>query len=500
VACFAAAARERAEPALRERPLAITTGAPPVTRVVEASAVARASGVVPGITEAEARERCSGLVSRPAAPEDETSSRQALLEAALSVSPRIEDAGPGLVHVDLQGLESLHGDEAAIAARLLVRAARVGLEGQVGIASTRTVARIAAGLGPRVTIIPPGREREALAPVPLGSLDLPPEPVQELARWGVHTVGDLAALPRAGLADRLGAMGLDALFAEDPPFRPYTPPPFWEEAQGVDWEIDTLDGVAVVLERVLARLCARLAAAHVLADALVVRLQLASGARHERTVSLAVPLGEARPMLTLLRLELEASPPPAPVTHVAVSAHAVRVRPGQGGLWQPAAPALRDLAVVLVKLAALVGPASVGSPRVLDTHRPDAFALVPFVPETTPRDGVTRTGREPGPVSGASGSREAAADPDASPLALRRLRPPRPVEVDLAGERPGSVTWNGTRFRVTAQAGPWRASGEWWDVRLWACDEWDVALHDRTLCRLSHDRLTGRWTLAGVYD
>jgi protein ImuB len=54
--------------------------------------------------------------------------------------------------------------------------------------------------------------------------------------------------------------------------------------------------------------------------------------------------------------------------------------------------------------------------------------------------------------------------------------------------------------RVVACAGPWRASGEWWDVGEWAREEWDVALAGGALCRLALDRRTGAWCLDGVYD
>jgi protein ImuB len=71
----------------------------------------------------------------------------------------------------------------------------------------------------------------------------------------------------------------------------------------------------------------------------------------------------------------------------------------------------------------------------------------------------------------------------------------RPVTVGL-----GTSVGSGPRLRVLACAGPWRGSGEWWDARAWARDEWDVALSDHTLCRLSWDRVAGGWLLDGVYD
>jgi protein ImuB len=52
-------------------------------------------------------------------------------------------------------------------------------------------------------------------------------------------------------------------------------------------------------------------------------------------------------------------------------------------------------------------------------------------------------------------------------------------------------------------AGPWRASGDWWEKEGWARDEWDIALQGESgvmLYRLVHDRLNGQWLVEGSYD
>jgi protein ImuB len=350
-----------------------------------------------------------------------------------------------------------------------------------------------------VTVIPPGRERAVLASAPLAALDLPADLAATLAGWGVRTLGELAALPREGLATRLGPAGLcahdRALGLDHDPFRPWTPPPFWEEAQGLEWEIDSLGALAVVLETVLGRLCRRLAAVTLAADALEIRLGLASGGHHARNVSLAYPVAEVKPILTLAVLDLEAHPPPAPVTRVGVSVHPIRTQPGQGGLWQPSSPAPRDLVSVLARLAALVGADNLGSPALVDSHRSDAFTMLAFSPPT-----------EPEPLARRLRAATASTADDARPrpwpdererrLALRRIRPVRRVDVEAAGERPTRVNMR----RVVACAGPWRASGEWWDAEAWAREEWDVVLGDGALCRIVRDRLTGHWYLDAFYD
>jgi protein ImuB len=505
VEAFAAAAVERCEPALREQPLAVVTGAAPATRVVEANAHARAAGVRAGLSDTDAGVRCPGLVRRPASADAEAAARHALLEACLGVSPRLEDAGPGAVHVDLAGLRALFGAETEIAARLRRQARAVGLEVRVGIAATRAAAWVAACVGPTVNVLPSGSERAALAAVPLAALDWPEEVAATFTRWGLDTLGDLATLPREGLGTRLGAAGLEAhdhaSGVDRTPWTPWTPPVFWEEAQGLDWEIDTLPALAPVLDAVLGRLCARLSAALLVADVLDVRLALVSGGHHARSVTLAAPLSEAVTLAALLALEIEGHPPPAAVTGVAISARVLSRRAAVSDLWQPPAPAPRELAGVLARLTTLVGGGNVGAPVALDSHRPDASALTTFRGQPGPPTAGARTSDAPAAEASSDAPGVAHVEPAAGTLALRRLRPPRPVGVDVDEGRPVRVTdpAAGT-LAVVMCAGPWRTSGDWWDVNVWARDEWDVALTDQTVWRLAHDRLTNHWFLDGVYD
>jgi protein ImuB len=480
---FVAAAVERIEPALRERPLIVVMGTPPATRVVDVNAAARVLGVHPLMTEAEARARCPELTTRTAADEVCTAARHALLDASLAVSPRVEDAGPGLVHVDASGLERLVGDARAVGQRLVREVRAVGLTATVGLAESRAAARVAARLGRAVTVIETGREREMLAGASIAVLEPDVNTAAVLARWGVRTLGELAALPRDGLAMRLGATGLRlhdlACGLDREPFHVYSPPPFYQEAQGLDWELDTLEALVAMLTPVLERLCARLAAGHLAADVLDVELRLVSGDRYERRVRLAHPLADVRAMLSLVRLDLEAHPPRAAVVGVAITAQPVRAVAGQGGLWEPTIPALRELATVLTRLAALVGPEAVGAPQLVDCHRPDAVSLTRFDPATAAAAPPVTVGTH---------------------VALRRLRPPRLIEVEWEADSPCALRWNGARYRVISAAGPWRLSGDWWDLDGWARDEWDAALDDGTLCRLALDLRSGHWFLDAVYD
>ncbi|HWA87961.1 MAG TPA: hypothetical protein VG710_17155, partial [Opitutus sp.] len=82
---------------------------------------------------------------------------------------------------------------------------------------------------------------------------------------------------------------------------------------------------------------------------------------------------------------------------------------------------------------------------------------------------------------------------------LRRLRPARRATVELSGEAPTFVWSEGVRGAVSAVAGPWRGSGEWWERgKLWRREEWDVELEGGGVYRLVH--APEGWFVEGEYD
>jgi protein ImuB len=139
-------------------------------------------------------------------------------------------------------------------------------------------------------------------------------------------------------------------------------------------------------------------------------------------------------------------------------------------------------------LAAICGPGRVGAPAVVDSHRPEALALTAFAPPEEPVSRSTSTIASPShPV-------------DACRLALRAIRPPRPVEVFDNQGRPDFV--RGDRFggRVVALAGPWRLAGEWWTDQRFVRDYYDMGLSDGGVYRIYRDAHTTQWFVEGEYD
>src|SRR5882672_11071714 len=83
--------------------------------------------------------------------------------------------------------------------------------------------------------------------------------------------------------------------------------------------------------------------------------------------------------LKLLLLDTEMHPPPAAVVGVSISCEPVKPRVLQTGLFIPLAPEPEKLELMLARLAKLVGGENIGSPELIDTHRPDAFRMKRFV-------------------------------------------------------------------------------------------------------------------------
>lgn len=512
VPLFPLAARLRSEPELLEEAVVLVEGDGDTARVVAATRRGRRAGVEPGHTLSQARALLPGLTVRARDPECERAARAALLEAAGTLSPRLEDGGGGVVYADADGLERHFrgaggegGWQHALGQALVEAAEAVGLPVRVGVAASRLAARVAADqpgspTPGSPTVVPAGGETAFLAPLPLSRLAPDPAVADTLERWGLTTVGDLAALPAAEVASRLGRAG-EELHAvargRDPrPLVPRPPPASFREGMTLEWPLVNLEPFLFVGRAALERLTARLEARGLACQRLETSLRLEPDGVHERALDLPAPTRDVKTLLTLLKLDLEAHPPGAPVAGFTLVAHPDRAREAQLSLFGPEALSPDRLATTLAKLFALLGPERVGSPRTADGHRPERYGLAPYEPPPPPD---APAGPEP---------------PERPPgghglLAVRVLRPPVPLEVLVEGERPRSVATPAgeetekrprIRGRVRVACGPWGLEETWWKEEPVERDYWDVELSSGGLYRIYRDRTAGDWFADGVYD
>ena len=478
-----------------------------------------AAGVELEQTLAEARAICPGLLVRQASDERERAAAQAACEAALCVSPRVEVIEPGLLYVDAAGLEKLFGDERAVAGALVKAAERVGLRAAVGLGSSKSVARLAARAaaadltleatrwgvgGGAFRVVTRQEQREFLAGVPLHELPLPAELHESLRRFGLRTLGEVAALPPGPLAARLGpeaallsrmGRGEDAAA-----LAPRAEAERFEEGEELEWDASTVEPLLFVWSGLLGRLAQRLAARGLMAGELSLQLRLADGSWDERALDLAGPTREAPALLQLLRLSVESRPPPLGVRAVRLSALPVREVLEQMPLFGPRGASAVQLSAAVARLSALVGPERVGRPVSPDRWAPFAAESAKFAAPPASLPLLAGSGGAGFAGDGRSAqARSIGAEPA---LSARALRPPQTVEVrcDASGAPLLVIGEGALGGRVVASAGPWRTVAEWWSEHPVALDAYDLELAGGLLVRASKELGTDEWRVEAIYD
>jgi len=491
------AAELRAHPELGGEPLAVASGRGPRAELIAVSAEAAHRGVLNQTSVAHARTVCSELNVRIASPALEIAARAALLDAALGVSPRATEsprssgafAAEAAVYLDASGVDALFHSEAGFAAALCARAQRLGLPGNVAVASSRQVAHIAARRlsGPGQTfLLAPGRETAFLAPLPIDILDPEDALAETLTRFGVYTIGDLLTLPRRALRSRLGpeVIGLIELAQGRGSDAPLPVPRSAQLLEAIDLEfpIDRLEPLSFVIQGLLSRLLARLEARHLACGDLSLTLHGEGGVRDARRIGAAAPTLDLRVLVRLIGHALESHPPQAAVEGVSLGAEGRPIPSDQLDLFRPAGPAPAVLDRTLAELGALCGDDRIGSPRVADNHHPDAFQMAPFQPRTT-----HTPHQSPRPLAGN--------------LAIRALRPPLDANVRVSQGVPEYIRSAIANGRVLQIAGPWRTTGGWWSREdHFAFDSYDIQTADGTVSRLRFDHLRKHWQIDAVYD
>ena len=519
----------RAEPALRDRPIALIGGMPPLWSVVAANSAAFQAGIQLGMSKSQAAEFYTVQI-RHRSESQEKSAHAALLDVAWGVSPRVEDTAPDTLVLDLDGLESLFGSEKNIAGELAKRTSDTGVAPRVAVSSNIEVAIHAARGFHGITIVPSGEECQRLSNLPLTVFSTDPEILEVLRRWGVDTLQALAALPVLQLSERLGQEGVRLHKLSRGTFTRAliltSPNLFFEEEMELDDAVEELEPLSFVLSRLLTQLCARLEARALAVRAVHIRFELEPSFENDfqmlrgnikkktaakyyaKTLNLPVPMRDPKMLLKLLRLQLQMDPPRAPIQKIVLTADSAPPRVVQSGMFVPCAPDPEKLELTIARLTKLVGESNVGSPELLDTHRPENFSMNKF--SVSERRTKRRQKKCTLPDK---------EEPRATckPVAgFRVIRPAMPITVEIREEQPARVCLRGIRGDVVAASGPWRSSGDWWQEDEWNHEEWDLTidfrrshgrsaqtLNSSTECgvyRIYFDVLRQSWFLRGLYD
>ncbi|PYK28145.1 MAG: hypothetical protein DME52_01915 [Verrucomicrobia bacterium] len=319
-----------------------------------------------------------------------------------------------------------------------------------------------------------------------------------LHKWGIHTLGHLAALDKQELGARLGpeavCMWERANGRSNRVLKLVRPPESFEESFEFEHEIETAEPLLFMLRRFLEQLAVRLGAIYLVAKELTLRITFGNKQTYERVFKIPQPTNDVDLLFRMLQTHLENFRSEHPIVAVALNVQPIKPAKEQFGLFEITLRNPHQLSETLARLIALLGADRVGTPVLEETHQPDAFRVEPFAWAVASDSSTGASAKEDVP----SGQPSHALRTARSTAALRRFRPAVSASLLLDEDTLAHVRSAEISGKVINQRGPYLISGNWWDEKSWARAEWDVQLQDGELIRAHESQ--GTWKVDGIYD
>lgn len=416
--------------------------------VIAVNAAARNLGAMPGMAVAKAQALIPGLDVREADPAGDDAALDRLAIWALKrYSPAVAADPPDGLRLDMAGAAHLLGGEQGFVSDLTQRLGDSGIAARIAIAPAYGAAHALARYGQAASaIVTPATLDTALAPLPVAALRLDAATLDALGRLGVETIGELAALPRAAMALRLGSevgRRLDQAYGRAAePFELVEAPQLVRVRRAFAEPIAAPETLARYTGKLVVQLCEELEKQGLGARRLDLLFTRVDNRIEAIRAGTAKPLRDVKRMTRLLRDKIETVAPGFGIELMVLTAtiaEPLDYRSTVTSLIDPAAPDLSDLVDTLANRMAH-GRLYRCAPTQSEVPERSVGVIEPLAP----------------PVG--------AAWPHDWPRPSRLLDPPAPVEAMalLPDHPPASFTWGGVRRRVKRADGPERIFGEWW--------------------------------------
>lgn len=302
-----------------DRPLAVGEGAQ-ASRVGLANATARAAGILSGMSVTAARALSHELV---VLARDEDAERRALLAVAdwaYQFSSRLLLYPPSALTLEVHGSLKLFGGFDALLAPVKAGLGGLGYTGLLASAPTALAAVCLARCGQERHVDTLQALPAVMAPLPLSVLDWDEKLIERFEGIGVRRLGELARLPRDGLARRFGAAAvgdLDRLFGRIPdPREPYTPPARFGQRLQLTVGVEDTTALLFVVQRLLGMLCGWLRGRGAGVQTFEISLLHGGGRTTAVPLGVRVPSREAEQLMTVVRERFASLRLPAPVLEV----------------------------------------------------------------------------------------------------------------------------------------------------------------------------------------
>jgi DNA polymerase-4 len=208
---FYASVEQLDNPALRGKPVVV--GGSPQGRGVVASASyeARKYGVRSAMPMSRALRLCPEVICVGAHFDRYREVSRRVMEMFRDITPLVEPLSLDEAFLDVTDAVTPENAPEQIASRLKARVKQeLGLTISIGVATNKSVAKVASDFDKPdgLTVVPPGKEREFLAPLPVSRIwGIGPKTTERLQRDGIETVDDLARQDETWFASAFGKNG-----------------------------------------------------------------------------------------------------------------------------------------------------------------------------------------------------------------------------------------------------------------------------------------------------
>ena len=311
----------RRHPHLKDSPAVIVDRSGPKPVVVDHLPACK--GVSAGMTIEQAMSRQANAVVLEA---DEQSYRRVFGQALASlqgISDRVEKADLGVAYVGLDGLEDMYGGEARLVNSLL-NSAPQDLAPRVGVAHAKFPAFVAA-----MSSMPLGATRvpidaaSFLAPHSIDLLSVDSTVKAAMHRFGLHVMGDVAAMALDTLVDQFGVAGRTAWELcrgiDDTPLVPMKHEESVEERISMPFSSNSLEFLLTAVDTLLKRAYSRPDMRGRYAGRADLRCALYGAVSWERSVHFKQSSGTPERASFIIRSRLETDRPQAPVEEVTLT-------------------------------------------------------------------------------------------------------------------------------------------------------------------------------------
>lgn len=444
-------------------------------------ALAAANGLLPGLPLADARALVPELVTGECDPSGDQKALTQLCDWCSRFSPWAAPDGPDGLILDVSGVPHLFGGEASMLEKMQQTFSGLGCNARLAIADTPAAAWAWARHGTGMILLH-GSGMDRLGALPIEALRLATDIAEDLKRFGLRSIANLARLPRGPLTKRFGpsiVARLDQLLGHaEEPISPRLPLASWRARASLAEPILTRDAIDTVLRHLLDALCKLLEQHGRGARKLALHAYRVDGAVQTLNAGTSRANRNPQHLFRLYRDSLDKIDPGFGIDLMLLEACATETLSAeQVALAQADGESADSAAEIIDRLQARLGAAAVFRPKIMESHWPER-AL-----RAAPAHIKSPTAR---------------LAPGLRPVLLL----PRPEPVDVEGDnaiRPAAFLWHRVKRHLTHLEGPERIAPEWWRDKGNHTHRDYFRAEDTNGCRYWLFRAGGDWFLHGLF-